>query len=63
MATPKEVGRELLDKLPDSATYEDIQYQIYVRAKIERGLKEIEEGRFVTHEEMERLFAEWLREG
>jgi len=61
MTTPKEEIRKMLDKLSDDASFEDIQYHIYVRQKIARGLKVVEEGRVVDQEEAERRMARWLR--
>src|ERR1022692_2522618 len=43
MSTAKQEVRLLLDGIPDDATFEDIQYHIYVREKIERGLKDVED--------------------
>ena len=60
MSTAKQEERSLLDRVPDDATFEDIQYHIYVREKIERGLKDVEEGRLVSEEEMERRMQKWL---
>jgi predicted transcriptional regulator len=60
MSTPKEEVRKLLDQIPDDSSFEDIQYHIYVREKIERGLKDIKEGRVLSHEEVERRMAKWL---
>jgi predicted transcriptional regulator len=60
MSTAKQEVRLLLDQIPDDATFEDIQYHIYVREKIERGLKDVEEGRVVSEEEMERRMQKWL---
>jgi len=51
---------KILEKLPDDASYEDIQYHIYVRQKIEKGLRDIDEGRLLDHEEVERRMAKWL---
>jgi predicted transcriptional regulator len=53
MNTAKEQVRKMLDQLPDDASFEDIQYHIYVREKIEHGLKDIQEGRVLTQEEVE----------
>lgn len=61
MSTPKEEVRKLLERLPDEASYEDIQYHIYVREKIERGLQDIEAGRVLTQKEVERRASKWLR--
>jgi predicted transcriptional regulator len=60
MSTPKEEVRKLLDQIPDDSSFEEIQYHIYVREKIERGLKDIKEGRVLSHEEVERRMAKWL---
>ena len=60
MRTAKEEVRRMLDQIPDDATFEDIQYHIYVREKIERGLKDIQEGRLLSQEEVEQRMARWL---
>jgi hypothetical protein len=35
----KEKAHQLLDNLPDSVTWEDLMYRIYVRETIEAGIK------------------------
>jgi predicted transcriptional regulator len=62
MHTAKEAVRRLLDDLPDNASLEDIQYHIYVREKIERGLRDVEGGRVVDQDEAKRRMAKWLGE-
>ena len=59
METAKEQVQQILEKLPDDASLEDIQYHIYVRQKIEQGIADIEAGRVVTHEEVQRRLAKW----
>ena len=56
MSAVKEKARELVDKLPEEATWDDLIYEIYVGQKIEAGLKDAEEGRVVPHEEVKRRF-------
>ncbi len=34
----KESAHELIEKLPDTATWDDLMHEIYVRETIERGL-------------------------
>jgi hypothetical protein len=34
----------MLESIPDEASYEDIQYHIYVREKVERGLEDSRTG-------------------
>ena len=60
MTTAKDEVRKLLDKLPDDASFEDIQYHIYVREKIQKGLTDVEAGRTLTQEEAERRMSKWL---
>ncbi len=60
MRTAKEEVRRMLDQIPDDATFEDIQYHIYVREKIERGLKDIQEGHLLSQEEVEQRMSKWL---
>jgi len=60
MRTAKEEVRRMLEQIPDDATFEDIQYHIYVREKIERGLKDIQEGHLLSQEEIEQRMSKWL---
>ncbi len=39
---------------------EDIQYHIYVRQKVQKGLEAAREGRTLTHAEVVRRMARWL---
>lgn len=60
MSTAKEEVRKMLDQIPEDATFEDIQYHIYVQEKIERGMNDIKEGRVLSQEEIERRMSKWL---
>lgn len=60
MKTAKDAVLEILKEVPDDASLEEIQYRIYVRQKIDRGLKDFDEGRTITHEEMKARVAKWL---
>jgi len=59
-STAKEEIRKMLDKIPDDASLEDIQYHIYVRQKVEHGLKDVKDGRTISQEEIERRMSKWL---
>ena len=41
----KEEAHQLIDQLPDDATWEDLMHQIYVREVIEKGLSDSNAGR------------------
>ena len=51
MSAIKDAARHVIDSLPEDATWEDVEYHLYVRRKVERGLKDIEEGRVISHAE------------
>ena len=57
MKTAKEQSIDSISRLPAEATWQDIIYCLYVRRKIEEGIKAAKEGRLVSHEEVKRLFA------
>ncbi|MGD1104264.1 MAG: hypothetical protein ABSA59_19615 [Terriglobia bacterium] len=62
MGSAKEEVRRILEHIPDNASFEDIQYHIYVREKIERGLRDVKEGRGLSQEEVERRMRQWTGE-
>ncbi|HLT47560.1 MAG TPA: hypothetical protein VK002_10060 [Rubricoccaceae bacterium] len=58
--SPKQAARRLVDRLDDDASFEDIQYELYVVQQIERGLGEVAEGRTLSHEEARTRLERWL---
>jgi predicted transcriptional regulator len=56
MSTAKDEAIKLIARLPEEVSWDDIMYRIYVKRKIEEGLKAAEEGRTVSHEEVKELF-------
>lgn len=61
MTTEKENILEMIKTLPNDVSMEDIIEAIYVRQKIEKGLKDSEEGKLFTHEEAKEHLAKWLK--
>jgi hypothetical protein len=60
MKSAKDEVRDLIDKLPDSASLSDIQYSIYVRQKVEKGQDAARRGAVISQQEAERRMARWL---
>jgi len=50
----KKSAQEILDQLPEDADWDRIMYELYVKQKIERGLKAAADGRIISHEEVKR---------
>jgi len=48
--TIKAKALQLIDQLPEDATWEDVAYEIAVRRSIERGLADLDAGRTYTSE-------------
>jgi predicted transcriptional regulator len=56
----KQAVRELLDKLPDDCTIEDVLYHLYVLHRVSQGLAEAEAGELIPHEQVrEELRRRW----
>jgi len=62
MASAKDVARQILDGLPEDCSLQEIQYRLYVRQMVEEGRQDVEAGRVVSQEEIERDLETWLAE-
>jgi hypothetical protein len=52
----KEEAHRLVDRLSDNASWDDLMREIYVRQAIESGLRDSEQGRVVSLEEVRAKF-------
>ena len=50
----------LLKRLPESVTIEEIQYHLYVLEKINRSLDRTEKEGSIDHSEVKKRFSKWL---
>lgn len=55
-ALKKDAAKALIDNLPDSATWEDLMYEIYVREVVEAGLEDSKAGRVTEVGELRKEF-------
>ncbi len=60
MSSVKRALLDLVKKLPDDCTLEDVQYQLYVRQKVDRSMKAVAAGRVHSHEQVKKHLAKWL---
>jgi hypothetical protein len=58
---PKDEAIDLIKSLPEYSTFEDIQYHLYVREKVERGLRAIADGDVVSQDQAEKKVKQWLK--
>ncbi len=54
MQTAKQAAQQLIERMPDQASWDDIMYELYVKQKLEEGLKAVADGRTGSHEEAKR---------
>ncbi len=59
MSLAKTEAIRLIESLPDDCTAEDIQYHLYVRDKVRRGLDAIERGDVASHEQVKQMVRQW----
>ena len=45
IANVKQQAHQLVEKLPDNATWDDLMYEIYVRQAIEAGIRDSDAGK------------------
>jgi predicted transcriptional regulator len=57
----KQTVKDLLDRLPDDCSLEDVVYHLYVIQKIEAGLADADAGRLIPHDVVAKeLRRKWL---
>ena len=60
MGQVKKAVLDLVKKLPADCTLEDVQYQLYVRQKVERSMQAAAAGRVTSHEQVKKRLSKWL---
>ena len=52
----KSAAQQLVDSLPDDATWDDVMYRVYVRQAIDAGRQDVVEGRLTDVDEVRHQF-------
>ncbi|MFO8014053.1 MAG: hypothetical protein R6X20_12200 [Phycisphaerae bacterium] len=58
--TSKEQAVDIISKMPDDATAADIIAELYVQMKIEAGLRQLDDGQGIPHEQVKERLGKWL---
>lgn len=48
----KQSAQQVINQLPEQASWSDIMYELYAKQKIDAGIKAVEEGRTIAHEQV-----------
>jgi hypothetical protein len=60
MNTAKDEVKQLLQKLPEDCTIEDVQYHLYVLEKVRRGEDRAESEGTLSQGEVEKRMSKWV---
>jgi predicted transcriptional regulator len=55
--TPRAASLEAIKNLSENADYDEIMYKLYVLSKISKGIRQHEEGKTISHEDVKNRFA------
>ena len=58
-ATTKQDILDMIARMPDDVTVDDVMYALYVRAAVDRGIADSKAGRVIPHEEVMKEVARW----
>ena len=56
----KQIASDLVERMPDSATLDDIREELAIAKAIRAGIADADAGRVLTHEEALRRSATWI---
>ncbi len=59
--TTKQAVLEMIERLPDDSSVEDIMAELYFRQKVDEGLRQLDAGEGVEHEDAKRKLEKWLK--
>ncbi len=51
---------ELIRSLPESVTLDEIMAELYFKLQVDTGLRELDEGKGISHEEVKKRMGKWL---
>lgn len=60
----KQEKKEVLDlirRLPDDVTTADIMEELYFKEQVDKGLRDVAEGKVLSHEELKKRMAKWRK--
>ena len=62
MSAAKQAVEQLLHRLPDDCSLEDVQYHLYVLEKVRDGLDDARKNGALSQEQVEARLSQWLTE-
>jgi hypothetical protein len=56
----KEDVMKMISTMPDDVSIDDIMEELYFKLQVNQGLQELDEGRGIPHENVEKRMKQWL---
>jgi predicted transcriptional regulator len=56
----KEAVLEMIQRMPDDTTIPDIMAELYFRQKVDEGLRQLDAGEGLPHDEAKKRLSRWL---
>jgi predicted transcriptional regulator len=60
MSGVKQQVMKMIETMPDEITIDDIMAELYFKMQVDAGLKELDEGKGIPHEEAKERLSQWL---
>jgi predicted transcriptional regulator len=60
MAGIKQQVIQMIQSLPEEVTIDDIMAELYFKLQVDDGLRELDEGKGIPHEEVEKRMTKWI---
>lgn len=60
MSEIKEQILKLVRAMPEDATLDDVMAELYFKKKVDAGLMELDEGKGISHKDVEKRMSRWL---
>jgi Tfp pilus assembly protein PilO len=61
MSKVKEQVIKMIKDLPEKVSIDDIIAELYFRLQVDSGLKELDEGKGISHKAVEKRMSRWLK--
>ncbi len=56
----KEAVIDMIQRMPDDASVADIMAELYICNKVDEGLRQLDTGQVLEHEEVQKRLQQWL---
>lgn len=60
MAIDKKSVMGIVESMPDDATLDDLVPELYLQMNVEEGIRQLDAGEGIPHDEVKRRFSKWL---